>query len=434
MNKDFFNFLREIGFDKSQTRIEKYRLDGTSNYLISLNNSGITWAVSLRIPAMGVEYARFEKEKRLAVRTAGFMSEYLSNPTNVAGNVSFLFDGISSLVSCDSVLEFFNYQNSLPPLIEIDEITGANTKKTVKGESYPSGIDSLKNIDENKKESIKEYLSGYRGNFFASKGAPASETLDNCFDLVIEAANSLAVLHAKTGLKELAPMKTALATASLYNSRLNELSKDYAFPPGSPSQESFEKYQKKWNEEKKPEITRLVRKEIILRTKPGKDLLAGLIGQFEDEIQDSLKYHCFTHNDPHSENFIAVEYLYALEQTSHQYMDREFLNKIYRLLPKNDADEKISIEYIKEKNTLLYRKYNSADAGKADVNIVRRSLHYDIHLIDIDDAAGIEPETQQPYLNDLLIFAVSAANLGMIKGRETRIEDIVSAYYDFFLK
>jgi len=28
MNSNFFDFLEQIGFDKSQTRIEKYRLDG----------------------------------------------------------------------------------------------------------------------------------------------------------------------------------------------------------------------------------------------------------------------------------------------------------------------------------------------------------------------------------------------------------------------
>jgi len=418
MNKDFFDFLREIGFDKSQTRIEKYRLDGTSNYLVSLNNSGITWAVSLRIPAMGREYSQFESEKRLAVRTADFMSEHLSKRIKLADNVYFLFDGRSSLVSCDSVLNFFKYQNSLSPLIEIDEITGQNIQKIVKGESYPIGIDKVKNINEGKKESIKKYFSDYNGSFFASKGAPASETLDNYFDLAYEAAKSLAVLHAKTGLKELVPIEKVLSKTKIYDNMLNDKSENFNFNPGSPSYESFDKYQRKWNGEGIPEISRLVGKEIVLRTRPGKNLLAELFTQFEDEIKNNRNYYCFTHNDPHSENFIIVEYLYNLERKNHQYMDREFLNDIFRSISEKDNDKRISIEYIKEENTLLYRKYND-------------SLSYDIHLIDIDDATGIEPETQRLYLNDLLIFAASAANLGMIKGKKIIIEDIVSAYYDF---
>jgi hypothetical protein len=434
MNTDFLNFLKEINFDKDQTRIEKYRLDGTSNYLISLNNSGITWAISLRIPAMGIEYSEFENEKKIAVRTADFMSKHLSKRVNVAENVCFLFDGRSNLVSYNSVIDFFNYQNSLLPLVEIDEVTGNVKEKIIKCEPYPTGIDRVENIDETAKERIKKYFSDYKGNFFASKGAPASETLDNHFELVLEAVRSLAVLHAKTGLKELIPIEVANSKARLYDNMLNELSEKPVINPDTPSYKSFEKYQKKWNKQNIPEITRLVCKEIFIRTKSEKKYLLELINQFEDKIKSNRNYYCFTHNDPHSENFIIVEYLYNLVQENHQYIDREFINKIFRSIPEYDAVEKISIDYIKEENKLLYRKFNNADMGKSNTNIVKRSLSYDIHLIDIDDATGIEPENQRLYLYDLFIFTASVVNLGMIKNKKIETENVVSAYYDFFSK
>jgi hypothetical protein len=111
-------------------------------------------------------------------------------------------------------------------MTENDEVTGNKFQKKVSCESYPDGINKVKNINESKKEDIKKYLSEYRGCFFASKGAPASETLDDYFDLVFEAAKSLAVLHLKTGLCNLAPVEIALLKATEFDKKLNEISLD----------------------------------------------------------------------------------------------------------------------------------------------------------------------------------------------------------------
>ncbi len=144
MNNDFFDFLDQIGLDKNQTRIEKYRLDGTSNYLISLNYSGVTWAVAIRLPAMGTEYVKFEKEKIRAVDTAEFLAEHFGKGIVLSDSVTFLFEGNSTLASFDSVKEFFSFQNTLSPLIEIDDITDSKIQKTVVSQSFPDGIDLVK--------------------------------------------------------------------------------------------------------------------------------------------------------------------------------------------------------------------------------------------------------------------------------------------------
>jgi len=431
MEYNFFNFMREIGFDESQTRIETYRLDGTNNYLIGLNSSGITWAVSLRIPAMGVEYSKFEDEKKRAVNTARFMAKKLSERIKISDNVSFLFDGISRLIPRASVLAFFEYQNTLPPLVEIENITVMKTRKTIRGKYYPDSIDELFNLDQNKKEKIKKYFLQYDGMFFASKGAPASETLYNHFDLAFDAANSLSMLHLKTGLKELISIETVISMAHEYDNILNKFAySDFTFV--STAQEVFEKYESKWNNNKDQVITHLIRKEIILRTKLGKNILTELLSTLKYHVQGDNNHLCFTHNDPHSENFIVVEYMYTYEQKNHNHVDREFLNSIY----KNTSDNisKLSIEYIEDKNTLLYRNYEDSDIGKPYVNIAKRSFMYDLHLIDIDDATGIEVGTMKSYLNDLLVYSVSISNLGLIKGNPIKMEDIISSYYNFFVE
>jgi len=431
MEWDFLDFMKNIGFNKNQTRIETYRLDGTNNYLIGLNSAGMTWAVSIRIPAMGVEHSKIENEKTIAVNTAKFMVEKLSARTQISDNVSFLFDGMSCLASSNSVLDFFNYQNSLSPLVIIENITTMKAKKIIEGKRYPDNIDEDPNLSYDRKKEIKRHFSSYTGLFFVSKGAPASETLYTYIDLALEAANSLSVLHSKTGLKELMPIEIVISIAYEFDKKLNELSySDFSFEPTA--QDSFEKYEDKWNKNKNQDISRLVRKEIILRTKLGKNILTKLLFELEDQMQNSSKYKCFTHNDPHSENFIVVEYLYEYEQKNHEYVDREFLNSIYR--NSNEVIDRLTIEYINDENTLLYREYMDSDVGKHSVNIVRRSLSYDLHLIDIDDATGIKVETMKSYLNDLLIYSISISNIGLIKGKIIKIEDVISSYYNFFIK
>jgi hypothetical protein len=359
MNNDFFNFLEEIGFDKNQTRIEKYRLDGTSNYLISLNHSGVTWAVAIRVPAMGTEYTKFEKEKIRAVDTAKFLVEHFGKGIALSDNVRFCFEGNSELLPYNSIMDFFTFQNTLLPLIEIDGITGKNEQKNVISQTYPNGIDNVKNITDEKKEQIKKYLSEYRGEFFVSKGAPASETLDDYWDLVLEVNQSLSVLHSNTGLKSLIPIDCVLKLANEFDNELTKIVSVTNFSEGTAVYESFQKHQKKRNPANEDKIAELIKKEMLLRTKTGKELLSKLISEFEKTLtEDKANYSCFTHNDPHCENFVIVKYLYNIKQNKHQYIDREFANNI---LINANPDTMISIVYNESNNSLLYRKFEEAD-------------------------------------------------------------------------
>jgi len=435
MNNNFFDFLNLIGFDKSQTRIEKYRLDGTSNYLISLKHSFITWAVAIRLPAMGTEYTKFEKEKIRAVDTAKFLVEHFAKGFALSENVTFRFEGNSTLASFESVMEFFSFQNDLLPLIEIDDITGGKMQETVASQSFPDGIDKAKNISEEKKKQIKKYLLEYTGDFFVSKGAPASETLDDYWEKVFDVTHALSVLHANSGLKLLIPLDNILTLAKKFDDELSKIASVINFSEGTSVYESFRKHQTKRNSKEDSIISELIKKEMILRTKTGKELLSRLVSQFEKTLkEDKSHYSCFTHNDPHCENFIIVKYLYNIKQNNHQYIDREFANEILKKIGTISSDTMFSIVYNKDENSLLYRKFESMDLGASNVNIIFPGTRYDIHLIDIDDATGITENEQKMYIYDLLIYALSVQNISAIKDGKIKAFDIIRAYYKYLEK
>jgi hypothetical protein len=434
MNNNFFDFLEQKGFDKSQTRIEKYRFDGTSNYLISLNYSGVTWAVAIRLPAMGTEYSKFENEKKRAVDTAKFLVEHFGKGITLSDNVTFRFEGNSTLASFDSVKEFFAFQNTLLPLIEEVHVTLKIYPKIVGLLSYPNGIDKDKKLSEEKKEQIKKYLSEYRGDFFVSKGAPASETLDDYWNMIFDITHALSVLHTNTGLRALIHINDVLTLAKEFDDELTKIASVTIFSEGTSVYESFQKHQAKRNSANDSNITELIKKEMILRTKTGKEALSRLVSQFEKTLQENKShYSCFTHNDPHCENFVIVKYLYNIKQNNHQYIDREFVNDILKKGNDISSDTMLSIVYDKDYNSLKYRKFEDTDTGANNVNIIYPEEHYDIHLIDIDDATGITLCEQRMYIYDLLIYALSVQNLSAIKGDKDKIQadNIIRAYYKY---
>ena len=428
----FFDFLSSVGFDKNQTRIEKYRIDGTSNYLVSLNYSGITWAVALRLPAMGKEIALFEKDKLRAVDTANYLVNLFSKGIPVTRGISFCFSGNSALVSYESVQDFFDFQNELSVLTEIDGLTSAARIKTVRAQIYPDGIDEIKNIDEEKKNKVKKYLLEYRGPFFASKGAPASETFDDYFDMVLEGAKVLALLHSKTGLDSLLPIERVMHLSFKFNKELDELVNKIDFIEGTSIYESFIKHQKKRNPQGDKILSALIKKELLLRTKNGKELLKRIIRQDEKQLIGKSQHVCFTHNDPHCENFVIVKQLYRIIQNKHQYMDREFINGILSSLDFSQSAQHYSIEYDQKTNSLFYRKCIDADWDKENVNIITPDLQYEVHLIDIDEATGVEPQSRKSYLYDLLIFAFSVQNLSEIKGEKIKYNEVIEKYYEYW--
>lgn len=429
--ENIFGFLQEVGYSKEQTRIEKYRLDGTSNYLISLNYSGVTWAVAIRLPAFGKDPVLFEKEKTRAVDTAEYLVNHFSQGISLSNNVSLFFCGKSILASYDSVQDFFHYQNSLSPLIEIDEISAKKRTKTVTAQPFPEGIDDVKNIDQEKKVQVKKYLSDYKGAYFVSRGAPASETLDDYFELVYAVTHALAVLHSNTGLSSVFPIDQVIRLATVFDKRLGIIAEEESFESGTPVYESYLKHQKKRNPEDNSRLTALIKKELLLRTAPGKKLLDELICDFGVDLKSKSQYCCFTHNDPHCENFVIVKHLYSVVKNSHQYIDREFINEILNSIPGGHMDMYYSIDYDMGSNALSYRKYREADNDDANVNVITPNLQYDIHIIDIDEATGIDENSKKLYLYDLLIYALSVQNLSALKGGSIHRDDVIRKYYDY---
>lgn len=215
----------------------------------------------------------------------------------------------------------------------------------------------------------------------------------------------------------------------------NELTKIVSvtnFSEGTAVYESFQKHQKKRNPANDSNIAELIKKEMLLRTKTGKELLSKLISEFEKTLkEDKAIYSCFTHNDPHCENFVIVKYLYNIKQNKHQYIDREFANNI---LTNVNPNTMISIVYSESNNSLLYRKFEDADLEASNVNIIYSGERYDIHLIDIDDATGFTQSEQRLYIYDLLIYALSVQNLSAIKGGNIQSEEIIRQYYNYIGK
>lgn len=424
----FFSFLQEVGFDKTQLRIEKYRLDGTSNYLVSLNYSGTTWAIAIRIPAIGKDEAAFEKDKTIAVDTAKFLVDHFAKGVNLSDRITFCFRGNSELIPNEAIHEFFSLQNMTKPLIQLDKISKIQEEKIITSQLFPNGIDDVKNIE---KEKIKEYFLKYNGRFFVSKGAPASETLDDYFELVFDVAHALAVLHSHTGLKCHLPVEKIIELGSLLDDKLDELSEKTTFKEGSPIYESFLKHQKKRNPDANVEISRLIRKELILRTDLGKELLSTIISNYEQELENKSLFCCFTHNDPHCENFVIVKYFYSIVKETHQYIDREFVNEILTSSKIGHLEKKYSIEFCKDSNELIYRNFKNSDEKNQFVNVITPDLKYEIHLIDIDEATGIDEKSKKLYIYDLLLYAQSVQNLSMIKGKDIHRNDIIKEYDNF---
>jgi len=227
------------------------------------------------------------------------------------------------------------------------------------------------------------------------------------------------------------PKEQVVLLASKFNDKLDLLADETDFSEGSSVYESFKKHQKKRNPENDSRIAFLIKKELVLRTVPGKKLLKELLKDFEQSLSDITPYQCFTHNDPHCENFVIVKYLFQVVKNNHQYIDREFINEILSKREVSDSATHYSIEYISNSNTLLYREYREGDEQDNNVNIFNRDLQYDIHMIDIDDATGITSESKRSYLSDLLVYALSVQNLSAIKGGTLHRDDVISAYYNY---
>lgn len=426
--EDFYKFLIINGWEPKQVRVTKYNVRGTNNYVIGLNHFGTEWAITLRIPAMGKDSTLFEDDKKQAIETAKYLEKILSKGVVTSKNVLFCFRGTSCLADNFSVHNFFESQSQLDSLKEIDNITNRSSE-VIKSKIYPEGIRQL-NLPAEEEERIINYLKMYSGAYFVSNGAPSSETLENYIELYADVLKGLVFLHKKSGLDSLLPIKEVYKIAQNFDMKLNELTHTIKFEEKSSIFKSYIKYLAKCKAEENTSMAFLIKKEILLRTIFGKEILKDLIVELDEKLDKKSSYMCFTHNDPHCDNFIVVRFLYKFLKKNHNYVDREYLNEIIDNTQLND--KKLSIAYDEFSNTLLYRNYIDGDEINSNISIVEPSINYEIHIIDIDDATGTEESTKKSYLYDLLIFALSVQNVSEIKGKKIMIKDLVELYYKFW--
>src|SRR6185503_11257266 len=159
--------IREIGMTRQGLRAESFRTDGTSNYVVNLNYRGQTWAAALRLPAKGATTDQFLKEKLRALEASHYLVECLRGGKDIGFNCTLKFEGTSCLVDPTSVQEYLFTQTKQEPLLLVDRIT--NQTKRIQGISYPDCLD----------EDTRDYIPNYSGPFYLSRGAPATETLEN---------------------------------------------------------------------------------------------------------------------------------------------------------------------------------------------------------------------------------------------------------------
>lgn len=64
--------------------------------------------------------------------------------------------------------------------------------------------------------------------------------------------------------------------------------------------------------------------------------------------------------------------------------------------------------------------------------VVKSAKQRDIHMIDMDDSAGLSPRELKPYLYDILEFLLSAKNLSSMRGNQCDLKALTENYVQYF--
>ena len=147
---------------------------------------------------------------------------------------------------------------------------------------------------------------------------------------------------------------------------------------------------------------------------------------------DQLRSFC--HGDSHGGNFIIVRYQYAL--TGQEFLvDRVFLNEIFdhlakqHLLDKTDPSrDAVLVSFDKSRSQVTFdRLVGTTDHSSI---LATRSLHHEIHPIDLDTGTGTSDATKVLHLYDALLFSISLQNITTLFATAVLAENVLLHYYD----
>jgi hypothetical protein len=414
-DKQFQSFgagIKTLGLTESNLRVEGFRTDGTSNYLVNLNYRGQTWAAVLRLPAIGASLREFLAEKEKALSAANYLLNVLQDGIDVGFGCTLNFSGYSCFVDGESTQRFFHFQSDVTPLVLIDKIH--QHQQEIASFKYPESLPA----------DTRSYISNYNGPFYLSRGAPAWETLEEYPGLEEPVAHALAALHLATGSGE--PVSYE---ASLCILREIEVEISHAIQTWSPSAKSKEgialnKSLKNWYADTDPERTELTRRERFVRTLAGKTVFDVAFNRaIAARGRGCHELRTFCHGDCHGGNFILVRYEFTLSQPG-VLLDRVFLNEVFE---KDKTLQEVSVS-IKEENSSIV--VSESGSGSPNGLKARRNRHYEIHLVDLDNVRGTTEDTKQLHIYDALFYSMSMANLSRLFGSPVESSDILRHYYD----
>lgn len=409
---NFEQAVTHIGLDARNLRLEGFRTDGTSNYLANLNYRGQTWAAALRMPARGAHIEEFVAEKTNALQAVSYLLQQIGDGIPVGLDCALKFAGVSTLVDSASTQDYLRQQHSAFALRLVDKIGGR--EKRVQGLEYPELLG----------EDAKEYVATYGGPFYISRGAPAWETLEDYPDLECHAAHALAALHLRTGSGSSVPRSSAVDALEKVQEKLLQEADKWVPSEGSKEANALAKALTKWRGSGDAQRSRMIKRERYIRTAAGRKTYTDLFKTCLSAYIGNEWLRSFSHGDSHGGNYIIVRYQYVLSAED-MLIDRVFLNEIF------EADPSLLQVYvaIDEANGQMTFSRASPESGCPHL-IATRSLHHEIHPIDLDAGQGISDETKVLHLFDALLFSISLQNLTTLFASAVSAKDILMHYYD----
>lgn len=367
--------------------------------MVALNEAGQTWAGAIRTPALGTNVSRFLSSKHEALEVINPLSDELSSGVEVGPRCALRFSGASCLIEPKSTQLFLAEQVNRSSTV-IDELSGQ--RKTLQAKSIETSVAASEASPES------QLLGSELGStpWFLSRGAPASETLEEFPHLAEDVFASLGVLH------RCFPKRTfsAADAVSAVAEALEEVSTRALewVPETNAGSKVLDKFVQAWSE--RPDLARC---EAFLRSASGREVVAGIV----DRSQSTDPTEGFVHGDAHAGNFIIVWFEY--ESSFSDPIDREFVNSCF--------------ERHSEVSTLYYRIDSHSPFTAAVTDIphpgsmkLRRAPHFEVHPIDLDDAGFT---THRSQLVDLVALACSASQLSQaILGLPLVVDEVVDCY------
>lgn len=403
----FGKAITSIGMTVDDLRIEEVITSSMNNFVMNVNCNGVVWAVAIRYPRQ-MSVSEFIEQKERTARISQYLADEFGAGVELEPGERFVFDGRSYLTDADSTKLFLKSQADSPAIVVNDAIR--NERKEIRGGA------------------VEEEFLEYNGPFYISRGAPASETLLIDADFAPIMLRGLAAMHARTGASACPSVQDLTEGVTEVAWTLGEAVSAWRPEEGSSPSKRVADYVRRFGDQ----AEQAARRQAFVESADGRETLDSLIRQtFSRQCSDE-RYMSFVHGDAHGRNFIVVQFEYELVGARRIFVDRVFLNELFRA--RQDLN-RATIDLSDESSSMTFRQYQRGDeANELCVSAVRRR-HDEVHPIDIDTARGISAGERDCYLLDVATLCISADSwYEMHKSESKRMADLVSLYATEFQK